>query len=73
MALEVAEAVNVLSKKRNWTAPGPDKTTNVCWKRASTLHKGVVKSFNEVCKSDEDWPEWFSEGKPPSFRKKASS
>ena len=49
-ALEVAEALKVLS----WSAPGPDKITNFCWKRASTLHKGVVKSFKEVSKSDED-------------------
>ena len=34
--LEVAEAVKVLSTKRNWSAPGPDKITNFCWKRAST-------------------------------------
>ena len=27
-ALEVAEAVKVLTKKRNWSAPGPDKITN---------------------------------------------
>ena len=62
-ALEVAEAVKVLSKKRNWSAPGPDKITNFSWKRASTLHEGVVESFKEVSKSDEDYPEWFSEGK----------
>ena len=62
-ALEVAEAVKVLSKKRNWSAPGPDKITNFWWKRASTLHEGVVESFKEVSKSDEDYPEWFSEGK----------
>ena len=62
-ALEVAEAVKVLSKKHNWIAPGPDKITNVCWKRASTPHKGVVKSLKEVSMSNEDNPEWFSEGR----------
>ena len=55
-ALEVAEAVKVLSKKRNWSAPGPDKITNFWWKRANTLLKGVVESFKEVSKL-------FSEGK----------
>ena len=59
-ALEVAEAVKVLSKKRNWSAPGPDKITNFWWKHAGTLHKGVVESFKEVSKGDEDYPEWFS-------------
>ena len=43
-ALEVAEALKVLS----WSAPGPDKITNFWWKRATTLHKGVVESFKEV-------------------------
>ena len=60
-ALEVAKAVKVLSKKRNWSAPGPDKITNFWWKRASTLHERVVESFKEVFKSDEDYPEWRSE------------
>ena len=27
-ALEVAEVVRVLYKKRNWSAPGPDEITN---------------------------------------------
>ena len=58
-ALEVAEALKVLT----WSAPGPDKITNCWWKHAITLHKGVVESFKEVSKSDEDYPEWFSEGK----------
>ena len=43
--LEVAEAVKVLSKKRNCSTPGPDKITNFWRKRASTLHKDVVESF----------------------------
>ena len=62
-ALKVAEAVKVLSKKRNWSAPGPDKITNFWWKHAGTLHKGVVDNFKEVSKSNEDYPKWFSEGK----------
>ena len=62
-ALKVVEAAKVLSKKHNWSAPGPDKITNFWWKRAGTLHKGVVESFKEVFKSDEVYPEWFSEGK----------
>ena len=61
-ALEVAEAVKVLSKKRNWSAPGPDKITNFWWKRANTLHKGVVESFKGVSKL-------FSEGKTSLFPK----
>ena len=54
----LAEAVKVLSKKHNWSAPGPDKITNFWWKRASPLHKAVVESFKEISKSDEDYLEW---------------
>ena len=32
-------------------------------RHAITPHKVVVESFKEVSKSDEDYPEWFSEGK----------
>ena len=62
-ALEVAEAVRVLYKKRNWSAPGPDKITYFWWKRANTLHKAVVDSFKEVSKL-------FSEGKTSLIPKK---
>ena len=62
-ALVVAEAVKFLSKKRNWSAPGPDRITNFWWKRAGTLYKGVFESFKEVSKSGEEHPEWFSEWK----------
>ena len=62
-ALVVAEAVKFLSKKRNGSAPGPDKITIFWWKRAGTLYKGVFESFKEVSKSGEEYPEWFSEWK----------
>ena len=62
-ALVVAEAVKFLSKKRNRSAPGPDKITIFWWKRAGTLYKGVFESFKEVSKSGEEYPEWFSEWK----------
>ena len=62
-ALVVAEAVKFLSKKRNWSATGPDKITDFWWKRAGTLYKSVFESFKEVSKSGEKYPEWFSEWK----------
>ena len=72
-AFEVDEAVKVLFKKGNLNAPGPDKITNFWWKRADTLHKGVVGSFKKVSKSDEDYPEWFSEGKTSLIPKEGES
>ena len=62
-ALVVAEAVKFLSKKRNWSAPEPDKITDFWWKRAGTLYKGVFESFKEVSKSGEKYPVCFSEWK----------
>ena len=37
-----------------------DKITNVWWKRAGALHKGVVESFKDVFKSNEEYPDWLS-------------
>ena len=39
------KAVKILSKKRNWSAPCPDKHVNYWWKRAQVLHVGVAKAF----------------------------
>ena len=36
-ALETSEAARVLTRKKNWSAPGPDRLTNFWWKRASSL------------------------------------
>ena len=32
--LETNEAVKVILKKQNWSAPGPDRVVNYWWKRA---------------------------------------
>ena len=42
--LSVDQAVRVISRKRNWSAPGPDRLVNFWWKRASAVHEGVTKS-----------------------------
>ena len=44
--LETAEAVGVLKRKKNWSAPGPDKLVNYWWKRAQALHEGMARSFD---------------------------
>ena len=61
--LQTSQAVKILSKKRNWSSPGPDKLVNYWWKRAQVLHVGVVKAFVSISESKEDYPPWFSEGK----------
>ena len=61
--LHTIQAVKILSKKRNWSAPGPDKLVNYWWKRAQVLHEGVAKAFVSISERIEDYPAWFSEGK----------
>ena len=62
--LKTSPAVRALLKKRNWSAPGPDKLVNYWWKRAHALHDGVTRAFLAISESEEEFPGWFSEGKP---------
>ena len=54
--LETAEAVGVLKRKKNWSAPGPDRLVNFWWKRthAHALHQGVARSFEAIWRIDDD-------------------
>ena len=61
--LETNEAVKVILKKRNWSAPGPDRVVNYWWKRACTLHEGVASAFKTITSSSCEYPKWFTEGK----------
>ena len=61
--LETSKAVKVLSKKKNWSAPGPDRLTNYWWKRTHVLHDGVARSFQAIIQENNDFPWWFTEGK----------
>ncbi|PFX29473.1 Retrovirus-related Pol polyprotein from type-1 retrotransposable element R2 [Stylophora pistillata] len=57
------EATRVLARKKNWSAPGPDRLTNVWWKKALVLHEDVAMSFQAIANTNEEYPPWFSEGK----------
>ena len=57
------EAVNAIRKKRNWSAPGPDRITNYWWKKAYSLHEGVSSAFMSIVQHDHEYPLWFAEGK----------
>ena len=61
--LETAEAASVLRRKKNWSAPDPDKLVNFLWKRAHALHEGVAWSFEAITRSDHEYPSWFAEEK----------
>ena len=67
--LDETDAAKVLTKKRNWNAPGPDRLANFRWKRAHSLHKGVATAFQAISRRDEEYPQWFSEGKTSQLPK----
>ena len=61
--LDETDTAKVLTKKKNWSAPGPDRLANFWWKRAHSLHKGVAIALHSISRRDEGYPQWFSEGK----------
>ena len=61
--LDTSCAVKILARKKNWSAPGPDRLVKFWWKRAHALHEGVVSCFQAISEYQEVYPAWFSEGK----------
>ena len=61
--LETPQATKIVLKKRNFSAPGPDRLVNFWWKRASSLHDGITCAFKAISKEQNPWPLWFSEGR----------
>ena len=43
------DAVNAIRKKRNWSAPGPDRITNYWWKKSVQLTWRSVQCVYEHC------------------------
>ena len=46
--LDSRRAVGVLKRKKNWSAPGPDRVINYWWKQATALHEGVTRAFKMI-------------------------
>ena len=46
--LETTEAAREISRKRNWSAPCPDRLTNYQWKCTCALHGGVTAAFESI-------------------------
>ena len=67
--LSTEQANSVMTKKRNWNSPGPDRIVNFWWKKASCVHEGVAKSFQAIALGDQEVPFWFAEGKPSLISK----
>ena len=54
---------NYLKRKRNWSAPGPDKLANYSWKNAEISYQGVTRCFKSISKVDFNYPAWLTGGK----------
>ena len=71
--LDSRKAVGVLKRKKNCSAPGPDKLTNYWWKQGIALHDGVTRAFKTIMLNNNDFPLCFTGGrttlipKPGSF------
>ena len=61
--LDTMKATQVQARKKNWSAPGPDKLTNFWWKKAKVLHEGVALSFQTIANINIEYPAWLSESK----------
>ena len=61
--LRKVEAVKIILKRKNWSAPGLDRVVNYWRKRAYPLHERTVPAFKAVVDTSTTYPEWFIEGK----------
>ena len=71
--LDTVKCAYVIKRKRNWSAPGPDRIVNFWWKRAESLHKGIAASFQAAVVGDEEYPDGLKEGKHVYYRSRVSS
>ena len=54
----------IRNRKKNWSAPGPDRIANFWLKKATTLRKEIATCFQATTQlKDLQFPLWFSEGK----------
>ena len=50
-------------KKRNFSAPRPDRVVNFWWKRATSLHDEVTQAFMAISNLAGEYPQCFAKGK----------
>ena len=60
--LETAVLVKVVLKKRNFSAPGPERLVNFWWKRAR-CHEAIMQAFKAISEVNEASLLWFAKGK----------
>ena len=59
--LETEVGVKVVLKKRNFSAPNPERLVNFWWKWAR-YHEGIMEAFKATSKFNEAYPLWFAKG-----------
>lgn len=64
-SLGVADIKKTINKKKNWTAPGPDRIVNFWWNvlHVHVLHRDLVCCFETIARNTEEYPLWFTGGK----------
>ena len=60
--LETEVLVKVVLKKRNFSAPGPERLVNFWWKQAR-CHEAIMRAFKAISEVNEAYPLWFAKGK----------
>ena len=63
LGLDSETIKEAIRRKKNWSAPGPDKIANFWWKKVDAIHKDIIDAFQIITRSTDDFPLWFSEGK----------
>ena len=43
--LNAEQVTKIVKRKKNWSAPGPDRIANFWWKNATILHKEIATCF----------------------------
>ena len=62
--LNAEEVTKIINRKKNWSAPGPDRIANFWWKKATILQKEIATNFKATAQLDDlQFPLGFSEGK----------
>ena len=67
--LEMADLKKVIKKKKDWSAPGPDRLVNFWWKYAYSLLEDLALCFQIIVKRTDEFLMWFVGGKTSLLQK----
>ena len=51
--LNAEQVTKIIKKKKNWSAPGPDRIANFWWKKATVLHKEIATCFQATAQLED--------------------